>query len=247
MKTIAIYSMKGGVGKTAASVNLSYIASQQGARTLICDLDPQGASSYYFRIKATRNFNSDKFIKGGRSVDKNIKGTDYPNLDLLPSKLSYRNLDIALDSLKNSKTRLKKIFKLIKHEYDYLFLDCPPGISLVAENVFQASHLIIVPLVPTTLSMLTYEKLKKFFKKQELDKEKLYTFFSMVEKRKSLHQEVIDNVREEEKNILQTQIPYRSEIERMGIDRAPVAASHPHSESAEAYTELWEEIKNHIP
>ena len=235
MKTIALYSMKGGVGKTAAAVNLSYIAAEEGARTLLCDLDPQGASSYYFRIRASRNFNSTKFIKGGRNIDKNIKGTDYQNLDLLPSKLSYRNLDIALDSLKNSKSRLRKIFKLIKHEYDYLLLDCPPGISLVSENVFDASHLIVVPMIPTTLSVLTYEKLRKFLKKEDIDRKKLYTFFSMVEKRKSLHQEVIEKIRTEEKNILITQIPYRSEIERMGIDRAPVAATHPNSASSEAY------------
>lgn len=247
MKTVALYSMKGGVGKTAASVNLSYIAAQEGARTLICDLDPQGASSYYFRIRASRNFNSDKFIKGGRNIDKNIKGTDYPNLDLLPSKLSYRNLDLALDSMKHSKSRLKRIFKTIKDEYDYLFLDCPPGISLVAENIFEASSLIVVPLVPTTLSVLTYEKLRKFLKKHDIERKKLYTFFSMVEKRKNLHQEVMDKIKEEEKNILTSQIPYRSEIERMGLDRAPVAATHPSSESAKAYEELWEEIKNHIP
>lgn len=247
MKTLALYSMKGGVGKTAAAVNLSYIAAQQGARTLLCDLDPQGASSYYFRIRASRNFNSAKFIKGGRNIDKNIKGTDYPYLDLLPSKLSFRNLDIALDSLKNSKSRLRKIFKLIKHEYDYLFLDCPPGISLVSENVFEASNLIVVPLIPTTLSVLTYEKLRKFLKKNDIDGGKLYTFFSMVERRKSLHQEMMDKIREEEKNILVSRIPYRSEIERMGIDRSPVAATHPSSSSTEAYTDLWEEIKDHIP
>lgn len=243
MITIALYSMKGGVGKTAAAVNLAYLASAGTYRTLICDLDPQGASSYYFRIKASRNFNSSKFIKGGRNIDENIKGTDYPNLDLLPSKLSYRNLDIALDEMKNSKFRLKRVFKGIEHEYDYLFLDCPPGISLVSENVFYAADFIFVPLIPTTLSVMTYEKLLDFFRKKELDASKIYAFFSMVEAKKSLHRELMDSIESGAKNVLRTHIPYRSDIERMGVYREPVTAYLPHSESSNFYAQLWEEMK----
>lgn len=243
MITIALYSMKGGVGKTAAAVNLSYLAAAESYRTLICDLDPQGASSYYFRIKASRNFNSSKFIKGGRNIDENIKGTDYPNLDLLPSKLSFRNLDIAFDEMKNSKFRLKRIFKGIAHEYDYLFLDCPPGISLVSENVFNASDFIFVPLIPTTLSVMTYEKLLDFFKKREFDASKLYAFFSMVEAKKALHCEIMETIESEAENILRTRIPYRSDIERMGVYREPVTAYLPHSESSKFYAQLWEEMK----
>jgi len=153
MKTIAIYSMKGGVGKTATAVNLAYCAAKNGNFTLICDLDPQAASTFYFRIKASKNFNASKFIKGGKNIDKNIKGTDFLNLDLLPSKLSYRNFDLALNALKNSTKKLKAIFKEIEDDYDYLFLDCPPGISLISENVFNASDIILVPLIPTTLSI----------------------------------------------------------------------------------------------
>jgi len=243
MKKIAIYSMKGGVGKTAAAVNLSYLAASEGSSTLLCDLDPQGASTYYFRIRASKNFNTNKFIKGGKNIDKNIKGTDFSNLDLLPSKLSYRNLDLALDALKHSKKRLKEIFKEVEYEYDYLFMDCPPGISLISENVFNAADVIIVPLIPTTLSELTYEKLLKFFKKNDIDSKKIYTFFSMVEARKTLHQDTMNKLREEGGNILESRIPYRSDVEKMGIYREPVPVSSPHSDSTEAYIELWDEIK----
>ena len=243
MKKIAIYSMKGGVGKTAAAVNLSYLAGKEGNNTLLCDLDPQGASTYYFRIRASKNFNTNKFIKGGKHIDKNIKGTDYPNLDLLPSKLSYRNLDLALDALKHSKKRLKQIFKELEYEYDYLFMDCPPGISLISENVFNAADIILVPLIPTTLSELTYEKLLKFFEKNDINSDKIYTFFSMVESRKTLHQETMAKVSEEVQNILKTAIPYRSDVEKMGIYREPVPVSSPHSESTQAYIDLWSEIK----
>ena len=243
MITLAIYSMKGGVGKTAAAVNLAHLASAETYRTLICDLDPQGASSYYFRIKAARNFNSSKFVKGGRFIDENIKGTDYPNLDLLPSKLSYRNLDLALDGMKKSKFRLRRVFSEIEHEYDYLILDCPPGISLVSENVFNAADYIFVPLIPTTLSVMTYEKLLEFFTKKEYDAGRLYAFFSMVESKKSLHREIIEKIESGGRNILRTRIPYRSDIERMGVYREPVTAFLPQSDSARIYAGLWEEIR----
>jgi len=243
MKKIAIYSMKGGVGKTAACVNLAYLASVDGFNTLLCDLDPQGASTYYFRIRASKNFNTNKFIKGGKYIDKNIKGTDFPNLDLLPSKLSYRNLDLALDALKNSKKRLRQILSELEDDYDYLFMDCPPGISLVSENVFNAADLILVPLIPTTLSELTYEKLLKFFEKNDINPKKIHTFFSMVEIRKTLHKETMDKLTREVGKILESAIPYRSDIEKMGIYREPVPVTSPHSDSTQAYNKLWDEIK----
>lgn len=246
MVIIALYSMKGGVGKTAAAVNLSYLASAEGSRTLVCDLDPQGACAYYFRIKAGKNFNSNKFIKGGRSVDENIKGTDYPNLDLLPSKLSFRNLDLALDELKKSKSRLRKILGELEHEYDFIFLDCPPGISLVSENVLDAADIVLVPLIPTTLSELTYEKLLRFIEKNELDGDKVFAFFSMTEPKKALHRETMERLRSESSNILQSVIPYRSDVERMGVYREPLTAHLPGSSSGLSYAALWEEVKGII-
>ncbi len=122
-------------------------------------------------------------------------------------------------------------------------MDCPPGISLISENVFNAADIIIVPLIPTTLSELTYEKLIKFFDKNDIDSKKLYTFFSMVETRKTLHQETMQKLLEEDGNILQSRIPYRSDVEKMGIHREPVAVTSPHCDSTEAYIDLWKEIK----
>jgi len=243
MKTISIYSMKGGVGKTATAVNLSYLSAKEGFNTLICDLDPQAASTFYFRIKASKGFNPNKFIKGGKNIDKNIKGTDYPFLDLLPSKLSYRNFDLALDALKNSRTKLKKIFAELKDSYDYLFLDCPPGISLISENVFNASDIILVPVIPTTLSVRTYLKLLKFFKKKNLNRNKIHPYFSMVEQRKIMHKQTVDTIAKKLEHFLNTQIPYRSDVEKMGIYRKPVLEFSPNSQASESYIKLWEEVK----
>ena len=131
----------------------------------------------------------------------------------------------------------------MENDYDYLFLDCPPGISLVSENVFNASDIILVPLIPTTLSVRTYIKLLKFFKKNDMDRSKIYPFFSMVEKRKTLHVETINRIGKKKNNFLKTQIPYRSDIEKMGIERKPVPEYAANSPAAESYFSLWKEVK----
>ena len=184
MTTLALYSNKGGVGKTAAAVNLSYLAAQAGAKTLICDLDPQSSATYYFRVKPKLKVGAKGFIKGGKQINKSIKGTDYENLDLLPADFTLRNLDAAFDKLKRPKERLGKIIKPFKSEYDLIIFDCPVTISVLAENIFNAVEFILVPLIPTTLSVRTYKQLLSFCRKNKYDAGKIYTFFSMVDRRK---------------------------------------------------------------
>ncbi|MGZ4960500.1 MAG: ParA family protein, partial [Methylomonas sp.] len=90
MNVLAVYSIKGGVGKTASAVNLAYTAARNGYRTLVWDLDPQGASSYYFRIKPKIKGGSKDLITGKRELEGLIKGTDFENLHLLPADFSFR-------------------------------------------------------------------------------------------------------------------------------------------------------------
>ena len=186
MQTIALYSIKGGVGKTAAVVNLAYLAAQSGAATLLIDLDPQSAATFYFRIRPSKKHDQSKLIKGGRAATKKIKASDYENLDLLPADFSYRNLDISLDQQKKSTKHLKDLIKTFKSEYEYIFFDCPPNITLVSENVFNAADTILIPVIPSTLSMRTYDTLLTFFKEGNFNTKKLKPFFSMVERRKKM-------------------------------------------------------------
>jgi cellulose biosynthesis protein BcsQ len=246
MPVVAVYNIKGGVGKTAAAVNLAYLASLDGKQTLLCDLDPQGSATYYFRIKPKIKLGAKAILKGGKLIDKSIKGTDYNNLDLLPSDFSLRNLDIVFDAAKKSKRRLQFMLNPLKKEYDYIFLDCPPNITLVSENIFNAADYILIPIIPTTLSVRTYEKLISFFKKGEFKKKKLIPFFSMVEKRKKLHQEIIENMPKDYSGFLENKIPYLSEVEKMGIRREPLIYSRPNSVAVLAYSSLWHEIKQQL-
>ncbi|MBN1153782.1 ParA family protein [candidate division KSB1 bacterium] len=244
MAIFAIYSIKGGVGKTATTVNTAYLCAAEGEKTLIIDIDPQGSASFYFRIKAKNKFKKKRLLKGGKTIDENIKGTDYANLDLLPSDMSFRNLDLALNEMKHSKRKLKAIFEPFKHEYQHIFIDCPPNITLVSENIFNAADYILVPLIPTTLSLRTYEKLRAFFKKKKFASDKIFAFFSMVEKRKKLHRDILKERLSDSPELLQAYIPYRAEIERMGLSREPVVFTYPTSDATSAYKKLWHEIKS---
>jgi len=246
LKTLALYNIKGGVGKTTAAVNLAYLAAKSGANTLVWDLDPQGASSFYFRIKPKVKGGSKQLIAGKREIDELIKGTDYDNLDLLPADFSFRNLDIILDDEKKSTSRLNKLIKPLKTQYDYIFLDCPPNISLLSECVFNAANTLISPVIPTTLSLRTLEQLQKFIHKNNPKTLQLMPFFSMVDRRKRLHREILESLPKSVPSFLNTAIPYASDVEKMGLERSALFSFKPKSRSAHAYRALWEEIEERL-
>ena len=246
MKIIAVYNIKGGVGKTATAVNISYMASRDGYTTLLCDLDPQASASYYFRIKAKVKAGKKSLLEGGKTIEKSIKATDFDHLDLLPSDFSFRNLDISLNHSRKSKTTLRTSLKVLKHEYDLIFLDCPPNITLVSENVFRAADIILVPIIPTTLSARSYKTLNDFFSRKKLSRKKLIPFFSMVERRKKIHLETINQMSGVTPAILDSVIPYSAIVERMGIYRNPLLVYSPKSPAAQAYESLWQEIQSII-
>ena len=242
MKIIATYNIKGGVGKTSTAVNLAYIAAQHGYKTLVWDLDPQGASSYYFRVKPKIKGGSKELIAGVRELDGLIKATDFDNLDLLPADFSFRNLDLVLDARKKPTQRLKKLLAPLTKEYDFIILDCPPNISLLSESIFEAADILLSPIIPTTLSLRTLEQLKKYIKDNKLKHIQLIPFFSMADRRKKMHREIIETLVEKHPDILHTAIPYASDIERMGWERMPLGAYMTKGRSTQAYQELWQEI-----
>ncbi len=243
MKIFATYNIKGGVGKTASVINLAYLSARDGARTLVWDLDPQSAATFYFRIKPKIKGGHKGLIRRKRDIDDLIKATDYDNLDMLPADFSYRNMDLALDDEKKPTRQFRKLLKPLADEYDHIFLDCAPGISLVSENIFDAAHVLLIPMIPTTLSLRTFDQILKFHKNSFSGKLKVLSFFTLVDRRKKLHQEVIDTLPQKRAGILNTAIPYASDIEKMGIHRAPVASFAPRGKAAHAYEALWKEIK----
>ena len=257
MRIYATYNIKGGVGKTTTAVNLAYLAAtESGLRTVLWDLDPQGAASFMFRVKPRVKGGGKALIRGSRTLDEAIKGTDFDNLDLIPADFTYRNMDLLLDSAAGGggngsaapggkpARKLSKLLAPLAAEYDAVFLDCPPSISLVSENVLHAADVIVVPLIPTTLSVRTLEQLTEFVAGFNGHRPQVLAFFSMVDRRKKLHREITDNLSSERTEVAATAIPALSMIEKMSVERSPVTVFAPRSAAARAYGALWEELRS---
>jgi cellulose biosynthesis protein BcsQ len=237
-RTLATYNIKGGVGKTSAAANLAYLAAAGGARTLLWDLDPQGASTFLFRIKPRVKGGGRRLVRGKSNVAKRIKETDHARLDLLPADFSYRHMDLALDGVKRPTRRLDRVLAPIAGDYEYVFLDCPPSISLVSESVFEAADALLVPLIPATLSARTFEQLRGVV----AGGPQVLAFFSMLDRRRGLHRELAEQLPQDHPEVLRTAIPNAADVERMGVHRTVLEEFAPRGRAARAYRDLWSEI-----
>jgi chromosome partitioning protein len=241
MKTIATYSIKGGVGKTTSAVNIAYEASRSGVRVLLWDLDPQGAATFFFRVKAFVDGGAKRLIGSKGSLVANIHATDHPGLDLVPADFSLRHLDLHLDDAKRPTRRLGRLLEPLSDRYDLAVLDCPPGITLTSESVFSAADALLVPTIPTPLSKRTLDQLSEFLADRPAAP-LILPFASIVDRRKKLQREIVDALTAQTCGFLPTVIPNASAIERMGIEQAPIATYAPNSPAAIAFRHLWSDV-----
>lgn len=242
MEIIAVYNIKGGVGKTTTAVNLAYRSAADGWPTLLWDLDPQGAATYILRREAQVEGGSKHLIRGDTALADHVVTTDHSGLDLVPADFSYRRMDVHLHQRKNPATRLIKLMRPMQERYASLVLDCAPGMSLVSENVIRGADALVVPLLPSPLSVRTLEQLLEFVARKGWSDLRVLPFFSMVDRRKLLHRETVQSLRDRFPLILATEVPYGSDFERLALRRAPIESYAPGSDAAGVYRALWSEI-----
>ena len=241
MKTLATYSIKGGVGKTTSAVNLAYEAARSGVRVLLWDLDPQGAATFFFRVKPFVDGGAKRMIGAKGSLVASIHTTNYPGLDIVPADFSLRHLDLHLDEAKRPSRRLARLLEPLSGWYDLAVLDCPPGITLTSESVFTAADALLVPTIPTPLSKRTLDQLSEFLAHYPRAPTVL-PFASIVDRRKKLQREIADALATKTCGFLPTVIPNASALEQMGVEQAPIATYAPNSPAAIAFRHLWSDV-----
>jgi len=244
MSVIAIYNMKGGVGKTTTAVNLSYLAAASGQRTLLWDLDPQAASTFAFRVRPRVAGFGTKSLESGEALAA-IKQTDYDNLDLLPADFGYRKLDRLLSHSRNPAGVVRAVLDTLDREYDAVVLDCPAGFSLLTEGVFAAADAVLVPTIPTVLSLRAIVRVIKWAERSGSGSD-LVALFSMVDRRKLLHRRACDWSLGHPEAFLTGQIPYASIVEQMTLRRMPLAAFAPRDAATTAFAGIWTELQTRV-
>ncbi len=245
MSVLAIYNMKGGVGKTTTAVNLSYLAAAGHQRVLLWDLDPQAASSFAFRVRPRVEGFSKKWIQSGEVLAAGIRETDYSNLDLLPADFTHRKLERVLGTFSNPARVVTRLLDTLRREYDVVVLDCPAGFSLLTEGVFAAADAIVVPTIPTVLSLRMVAAVIEWAVRADSPSE-LVAFLSMVDRRKTLHRRICEWSASQPEFFLAGQVPYASIVEQMAVRRMPLATFAPRDAATEAFAGLWTEIQTRL-
>ena len=223
MKVVTLASVKGGVGKTTAAVNLARVAAEQKQRVLLWDLDPQGAATFALRIGARAPGGARRLFEKRSAIDNAVVPSSVRGLDVVPADFSLRHLDLELSTLGKPRRRVDRSLATLADRYDVAFLDCPPGITLAIESALRATDVLLVPIVPSELPLRGFDLLSSYVAAEKpLRKVQVLGFPSMVDRRKKSHRELSEQLMADRPAVLPAAVPLAVAIERIG-EAGPVA------------------------
>ena len=235
MAAIAIYSLKGGVGKTTLAVNIAWAAATLSARrTLLWDLDPQGGATFLLGAAPGARRQARAIFTRDVTPAKLAQATGIDRLDLIPADISLRELDLTLHEL-DKKKRLARLLEDNFQAYDRVVLDCPPGLTETSQQVMRAADIIVVPVIPSPLSARAFEEVAAHLGRKGAPT--LMPVHAMVDRRRKLHAEALAA------NPDWPAIPMASIVEAMAVRRLPLGAYAPRSAAGRAFAELWTAIE----
>ncbi len=246
-KVISVANQKGGVGKTTTTVNLSTILAKKGKKVLLIDTDPQGNATSGLGITKEVELSVYDVLVGDTEINETIQETAIKNLKVCPSNISLAGAEVQLVSMMSREQRLKAKLDIIKNDFDYILIDCPPSLGLITLNAFTASDTV---LIPVQCEYFALEGLGQLLNTVNLVKKHLNknleiegALLTMYDARTNLSNQVVKEVKKYfENKVYKTVIPRNVRLSEAPSYGMPITIYDPRSKGAKAYEKFAKEL-----
>ncbi|MDT8285114.1 MAG: AAA family ATPase [Thermovirgaceae bacterium] len=146
-KIVVIANQKGGVGKTTTAINLASSLAVMEKRILIVDIDPQANATSGLGVEiSSGDMTIYDVLLEKVPYKEAVKKTFLDYLDVLPASQDLVGAEIEMVNMMSRETRLRKVLKNSKKDYEYIFIDCPPSLNLLTVNSFTAGDSVLIPI-----------------------------------------------------------------------------------------------------
>lgn len=250
-KIVSIANQKGGVGKTTTSINLSTILAKKGKKILMIDADPQGNASSGIGVdREDIELSVYDVLINDKQIDEVVKKTNIKNLDICPSNINLAGAEVELVSVMSREHRLKEKLDMVKDNYDFIIIDCPPSLGLITLNAFTASDSVLIPVqceyyALEGLGQLlnTISLVKKHLNK---DIEIEGALLTMYDIRTNLSNQVVKEVKKYfNDKVYKNVIPRNVKLSEAPSYGMPISVYDPRSKGAKSYEKFVKEfLKN---
>ncbi len=245
-KVIAFANQKGGVGKTTSAVNIAAALGSLGKKTLLADLDPQGNATSGCGVDKKQENSIYDFIMGENPYEC-IVHTEYKNLDVVPSNIALAGAEIELVDEENRQFKMKTALDMLRADYDYIIIDCPPSLGLLTINALSAADGVIVPMQCEYFALeglsqltVTISQVKKLYNPRL---ELAGVILTMFDKRLNLTLQVKEELQKHfSDKLFKTSVPRNVRLSEAPSFGKPAIYYDKHSKGAKAYIDIAKEL-----